>query len=152
MKLRQELFAIKLYEMEQQFGKMQSRIRICEQENPEKIHQELENAIKEYKEQTLIFQKSIEGCCSEAVAELARALVECRNKMEALLENGKLERYLHSETSNTADDHAEATTLYAEYAMDYAVQTIQFALIAALSAMEAQLDTENRKGESSCRK
>ena len=36
----------------------------------------------------------------------------------------------------------EAAALYAEYAVDFAVQAMQYALIAALSAIDLQENTE----------
>ena len=147
MKLNQELFAIKLYEMEQQYGKIQSRIHICGQENHKRIREELQKAKDEFHEHAMILEKSVEGSRSQAVAELARTQLECSKKMESLLQQGQLEQYLHSEKSSCAEDRAEAATLYAEYAMDYAVQTVQYALIAALSAIDIQMDSEESKGD-----
>ena len=44
--IKSELFAIKLYEMEQQYGKIQSRIRICGQEDHQTVREELQKAQK----------------------------------------------------------------------------------------------------------
>ena len=33
MTLNQDIFAVKLYEMEKQYGRLQSRLRICGREN-----------------------------------------------------------------------------------------------------------------------
>lgn len=147
MDINQELLAVKLYEMEKQYGKLLSRIRICGQEDREKLQGELEKAIDEYREHALTLQKDVENSRSKAVAELARTQLECSRKMEELLRDGKLEEYLHSADSSRAEDRAEAVSLYAEFAIDYAVQTIQYALISALSAMEMQLDADKPKGE-----
>ena len=87
MKLNQEIFAIKLYEMEQEYGTLQSRLRICGGEDHEKIRQELQKARDEYKEQSLLLQKRIEGSRSKAVSELAAAQLEYSRKTEALLKN-----------------------------------------------------------------
>ena len=146
MKLNQELFAIKLYEMEQQYGKIQSRIRICGQEDHQTVREELRKARSEYREHAMTLQESVEGSRSPAVTELARTQLEYSQAMDRL-SKGSLEKYLHSEESSPLDDEVEATTLYAEYAIDYAVQTMQYALIAALSAMDAQLTAEEQKGE-----
>lgn len=50
-------------------------------------------------------------------------------------------------TTTVPRTRAEAVSLYAEFAIDYALQTIQYALISALSAMEMQLDADEPKGE-----
>ncbi|MGI6027459.1 MAG: hypothetical protein ACOX7G_10875 [Candidatus Scatomorpha sp.] len=147
MNLNQELFAVKLYEMEKQYGKLLSRIRICGQKDRKELHEELQKAVDEYREHALTLQKDVESSRSKAVAELARTQLECSRKMEELLTDGKLEEYLHSVDSNRAEDRAEAVSLYAEFAIDYAVQTMQYALISALSAMELQLDTDKPKGD-----
>lgn len=39
MKLNEGMFAIKLYELEQQYGRMQSRLRLCQQEKHSKIQE-----------------------------------------------------------------------------------------------------------------
>ena len=146
MNINQEMFASKLCEMERQYGKLQSRIHIRGQENREKIRQELEKAKEEYREHSLFLQKSVEGSRSQAVAELARAQLECSQKMEGLMKDGRLEGYLHTGASSHQEDESEAAALYAEFAIDSAVQSMQYALIAALSAMDLQMNTDKTKG------
>ena len=46
MNIDESVFAYKLYEMEEQYGKLQCRIRACEQGGRDKIHSELEKAGK----------------------------------------------------------------------------------------------------------
>ena len=146
MKLNQEIFAIKLYEMEQEYGKLQSRIRICGQGNHQKIREALEKTKDEYKEQSLVLQKSVEGSRSQAVAKLAQAQLEYSRKMGSLLK-GQLENHLHSQESGPAEDKAEAATLYAEYAIDLATQTMRYALLASLAAMDLQMNVDEQKGD-----
>ena len=144
MNINQEIFAVKLYEMEQEYGKLQSRIRICGQENHDKILEELKKTTDEYKEYSLILQKSAENSRSPAVAELSRAQLEYSRKMEQLLK-GELEKEMHSEGNSLPEDKAEAITLYSEYALDLASQAMRYALIASLSAMDLQLKAEEQK-------
>ena len=145
MKLNQEFFAIKLYEMERQYAKLQSRLRICGQEDRAKIREELQRADDEYREQNLVSQQSIEASRSRAVKELAQAQLTYNRRVEALLQ-GPLAEYLHSEKSSAQEDRAEAATLYAEYAIDFATQSMRYALVAALNAVDLQLDTQDSKG------
>ncbi len=144
----QTLFAAKLDEMERQYEEMKSRIQICEQENREQIRQELEKAKEGYRQHTKMLQKGVKGSRSEAVAALTQLQLEYGQKMEELRNNGLLNQYMHVEKASQTEDRAEAAALYAEYAMDYAVQTIQYALIAALSAMDLQMSVEETKGVS----
>ena len=71
MKLNEGLFAIKLYELEQQYGRMQTRLRICQQEDHSRIRQELQRAEDDYRENELLLQKNVESSRSPAVAALS---------------------------------------------------------------------------------
>ena len=55
-------------------------------------------------------------------------------------------------TGAGAEGQAEAAALYAEYAMDFAVQTMRYALMAALSAaqLEKNVYAFQEKGEEEC--
>lgn len=146
MNFNQELFDIKLSEMEKQYERIQKRIHICEQKNQKEIRKELQKALDEYHKQSLMLKKNISSGRSPAVKELSRILLECGKKMETLLKDGEMEKYLHCEKNSPFEDKAEATALYAEYAIDYAIQTMQYALIVSLLAMDLQINTESQKG------
>ena len=141
MTLNQDIFAVKLYEMEKQYGRLQSRLRICGRENRKKLQAELEHAKEEYEENSLLLKQSIQGSRSPAVAELAEVQWEYMHKVEDLLKE-KLEQFFHCEASSKEEDQAEA-----EYAMDFATQAMQYALIVALTAMDLQRNAEEKKEE-----
>ena len=146
MTLNQDIFAVKLYEMEKQYGRLQSRLRICGRENREKLQAELEHAKEEYEENSLLHKQSIQGSRSPAVAELAQVQWEYMHKVEDLLKE-KAEPFFHCEATSKEEDQAEAASLYAEYAMDFATQAMQYALIVALTAMDLQRNAEKKKEE-----
>ena len=147
MKLNEEMFAIKLYELEQQYQTMQSRIRLCGRQDRQELDREMDRARREYRDKVLALQQNIKGCRSPAVAQLADAQLEFAQKMENLWNSGRLEEFFRSEKNCLAEDRAEAAALYAEYAIDYAVQAMQFAVLAALCAADQQLSAEKAKGE-----
>lgn len=151
MTLNQDIFAVKLYEMEKQYGRLQSRLRICGRENREKLQAELEHAKEEYVENSLLLKQSIQGSRSPAVAELAQVQWEYMHKVEDLLKE-KAEQFFHCEATSKEEDQAEAASLYAEYAMDFATQAMQYALIVALTAMDLQRNAEEKKEEQTPRR
>ena len=57
MNIDDSVFAINYMKMEEQYGKLQCRIRICEQGGRDKIHSELQKAREEYKENTLLLEE-----------------------------------------------------------------------------------------------
>ncbi len=141
MKESNGMFSIKLQELDQQYQRLQSRLRLCQQNSHTKIQEELEKAVNEYRENEALLQKNVEGCRSQAVAALAEAQLQYFQTSEMILEQ-KLPDYLHSETGTTLENKVEAAALYAEYAIDFAVRSMRYALIAALKAIDAQMNAE----------
>ena len=146
MKLNEGMFAIKLYELEQQYGLMQSRLRLCQQEDHPKIRQELQKSMDEFQENELLLQKNVEGSRSPAVAVLADAQLKYAQTVKKILEQ-ELPDYLRSEAGTISDANAEVLALYAEYAIDFASQSARYALIAALKAMDLQMTADEQKEE-----
>lgn len=138
MELSQGIFAIKLYELEQQYGQMQSRLRLCQQQAHEKIRQELQQIMDDYQQTAFLLQKSVEASRSPAIAALSEAQLTYCQKTQELMKR-EMPAYLHSESSTTTEDNAKAMMLYAEYAIDFATQAMRYALLAALKAIDLQM-------------
>ncbi len=154
MKSDDSIFAVKLYEMEEQYGKLQCRIRICEQGGSGKIHSELKKAEEEYKENTMLLEEKARSSRSLAVQRLIRAQLDYRQKTEDLMKDDII-KDIHSEDNSPEEDKTEADLLYAEFAMDFATLAMQQALISALAALDRQEiegNIQNAKEETECRK
>lgn len=145
MNIDESVFAVKLYEMEEQYGKLQCRIRICEEGGREKIHSELEKAREEYKENTLLLEEKARTCRSGAVTRLVQAQLDDRHKMGDGMKK-QLIKDIHSQDSSPREDEKEADMLYAEFAMDFATLAMQQALISALTALDSQKSPESESG------
>lgn len=150
MKINEGMFAVKLYELERQYGRMQSRLRLCQQDDHQKIRQELQRVMEEYQEDELLLLNNVENSRSPAVAALAGALLDYSRRAEEILEQ-ELPEYLRDEDGSAPEEgakhQAEAAALYAEYAIDFAVQSMRYALMTALKAMDMQMDSEEAKTE-----
>ena len=149
MKIDDSIFAVKLYEMEEQYGKLQCRIRLCEQGGSGKIHSELKKAEEEYKENTMLLEEKARSSRSLAVQRLIRAQLDYRQKTEDLMKDDII-KDIHSEDNSLDEDKTEADLLYAEFAMDFATLAMQQALISALAALDRQEiegNIENTKEE-----
>lgn len=144
--ISEDLFAMKLYEMEQQYGKLQGRLRVCCRERREELQEELKKAKAEYEVNALLLRKSVEGSRSPVVKKLAQAQWSYLDTMARLLEDQSVSQ-LCLEEGTPEEDRAEAAALYAEYAMDFATQSAQYAMLAAMAAMELQLNAEEKKEE-----
>ena len=149
MKIDDSIFAVKLYEMEEQYGKLQCRIRLCEQGGSGKIHSELKKAEEEYKENTMLLEEKARSSRSLAVQRLIRAQLDYRQKTEDLMKDDII-KDIHSEDNSPEEDKTEADLLYAEFAMDFATLAMQQALISALATLDRQEiegNIENTKEE-----
>ncbi len=155
MKMDDSIFAVKLCEMEEQYGKLQCRIRVCEQGGREKIHAALLKAEDEYKENELLLEERARACRSKAVARLSEAQLEYSRRTKELMKR-QIPEDVHSEESTAEEDEKEAGMLYAEFAMDFATLAVQQAMISALSALDkegtAEATAEKTREEVGCRK
>ena len=77
------------------------------------------------------------------MAELSAAQRDYTRRVEEILRE-KLPRLMHGE-EDPMEEQAEAAALYAEYAIDFAGQARRGALLAALMAMDRQMDCEERE-------
>ncbi len=138
------ILSIKLYELEKSYGQMQSRLRLCQEAEQDKIHRELQELKDEYEEKNYLLEQNAENSRSPAVTALSEEQVNFFKKAENIIKN-ELPQYLHSEAADAAETNAEAYALYAEYAIDFAVQSMRYALIAAMKAIDAQTQLEKEK-------
>lgn len=142
-------FFVKLFELEQDYQALQNCLQVCRSMNTEELHAEIAKIQYTCDEVNSRLENSIHSSRSPAVSELAQAQKSYYQTVKELREK-KLPAYLHSECG---DDELEARMLYAEYAIDFARQSICHALIAALTAVDMEKmmkkqSTENRRNES----
>lgn len=141
------ILSIKLYELEKSYGLMQSRLRLCQETDPEKLVHELQELKDEYEEKNHLLEQNAENSRSPAVAALSKEQVNFFKNAENIVKN-KLPEYLRSEAPDDGEASAEAYSLYAEYAIDFAVQAMRYALISAIEAIEAQTKFDKEREES----
>lgn len=134
MELIQGVFAVKLCEMEEFYGRLRSRIWLCQAKEPEALRRVLEESLDEAAAQRLLLEQRIREGRLPAAAALAQAQLDYEQRADQI--RSQLERELCG--PDTAGGKAEAAALYAEYAMDLATQAARYALCAALQALALQ--------------
>ena len=148
MKGEESIFAVKLNEIGEQYGKLACRIRICEQGGRDKIHSELEKAEEEYKENTMLLEQKAKTCRSRAVNRLSQAQLDYRQRIGEIMKSRILSD-IHTRDSSPQEDEEEAELLYAEFAMDFATLAVQEAFISVLTALEKYQEKESDDAEES---
>ena len=134
------IFAGKLYEMEQQYSQMLSRLRMYQSKSRDEIRRTIRQLEAECRG-TESLEQSIADCRSPAVSALAAAQLDYDQKVRHILLD-ELPGYLHEEGNDRIADQAEAASLYGEYAIDFAAQAMRHAMLAALSAIDLQMSCE----------
>lgn len=141
MGLKEGIFAVKLCELEQEYGRLQSRIHLFEGKDAAQAQQEILRLQDEYREHKLLLDERIRSSRSSAVSSLSKAQLEYGQRVEQIL-NEELPNEMRGRNQSCAEDQAEVMTLYAEYAIDFATQSMRQALAAALSAVVLQQRAE----------
>lgn len=127
-----EILSIKLCELEDQLARLLSRIQLSETADPAALKRDLEALRHEYAENALALQAKLDLSRAEIVSTIAhtyadvqRALAQGRDALQAPLSAG-------------GAPAAEARILLAEYALDFAVQAANHALLLSMEAIDAQ--------------
>ena len=144
MSTKNGIFAGKLCELERQYEQTIRCLRCCQRADHREIQRSLRCLWQEFRESDLLLQRSIAKSHSSAVAALSAVHLEFDLKIQDILQN-ELPGYVHGEGSDVTEDQAEAASLYGEYAIDFAAQAMRHALLAALSAIDLQMNCEERE-------
>ena len=149
MKTQNGIFAYKLCELEEENERLQSRIYLFQSKDEAQVQKELDQLRDEGREHQLLLDERIRASRSPAVAALAQAQLEFGRRVEQVLHE-ELPDEMRGRNQTSAEDQSEAMSLFAEYAIDFATQSMRYALIAALSAIalqrkaERKTDTDNK--------
>lgn len=149
MKTQNGIFAYKLCELEEEYGRLQSRIYLFQSKDEAQVQKGLDQLRDEGREHQLLLDERIRASRSPAVAALAQAQLEFGRRVEQVLHE-ELPDEMRGRNQTSAEDQSEAMSLFAEYAIDFATQSMRYALIAALSAIalqrkaERKTDTDNK--------
>ena len=120
---------------------MQSEIRLFQERDETQLREELARLRDEHQEHQLLLDERVRAGRSPSAAALSEAQLEHSRRAERILAHD-LPEEMRGRNHSSAWDRAEAMSLYAEYAIDFATQAMRQALAAALSAMELQQRAE----------
>lgn len=131
MELNKGMFDIKIQELNQQYSQMQNHILLCQTGNQDEIQKEIKKIEEECKENDRLLRNRVDKSRSKIVSNLAAAQLDYSNKIEDILSDDSL-------------CCEESAALFAEYALDFATQTMRYALLAALNAVNLQMEGEKK--------
>lgn len=135
-----EILSVKLCELENQLSRLSSRIYLSETAGNERLQQEIQTLSKEHVENEMTLRKKLEMSKAELTATLADAYAA----IQLIIEKTKSKLQTRADCQNNAVDVAEGKILLAEYALDFAAQAANQALLLSLEAIDAQMQQEGR--------
>lgn len=130
-----EILAVKLCELEDQLARLSSRIHLSETAGPDQLRQEIKALSKECAETELTLQKKLQL----SKAKIATTLASTYEEIEQIIQKAKLELQRQASSSDDSDAVTEEKILLSEYALDFAVQAANRALLLSIEAINAQL-------------
>ena len=138
-----EILSVKLCELDETIGRLHSRIHLSETAKYAQLCRETEALSRECAEAELALRKKLTYSRSKLVSLLAESYEE----IEQILQKTESGIGQLAEAAEQPDAAAEENILLAEYALDFAVQAANRALLFSLEAIQTQLpqpDAERR--------
>ena len=139
--MTQEFLFVKLCELDNKIGQVHNRIHLSEAADHAQILAEVEALQKECAKNEIALRNKLHFSKAHVVGSLA----ESCDRVEEFFQEKNFE--------NPASDHwgdtfsAEEKVLLAEYALDFAMQAADNALLISLKAMDAQMTLLEKEGE-----
>ena len=135
------ILAVKLCELEDQFSRLSSRIHLSEMAGHDELRQEIKALSKECAETELTLRKRLQLSRAEVVAMLA----DTYGEIERVIQKAKTEFQKQAVSQRDEDSEADEKILLAEYALDFAVQAANRALLLSMEAIDAQLTCQGKE-------
>lgn len=137
--MTQETLAVKLYELDDQIGKLHSRIHLCESTDSRKLRQ----TISFLEQECALSESAMEQKLKLSRADCVSALAKAYQQVEQIIRQVKTCLTApHQAADDTAGDPVENRILMAEYTLDFALQAANHALLDSLKAIESQKTRE----------
>lgn len=138
-----EILSAKLYELDQEVGQLHGSIRFSETADREQFDQELARLRQKIEADRLSFQTKLKFSRSPMIKKLASSYetIEAFIDQEKAKQDGPFSEIWRRNLSS------EERLLLAEYALDFAVQATDHALLLSLEAVAAQNEQQREKKE-----
>lgn len=133
-----EILSVKLCELDEQIARLHSRIHLSETAGRERIRLEVEALRKECAETELTLQNKLHFSKAPVVARLSEFYDQAAGAI-------RQEMLKHPAGGQNQDLTVEEKLLLAEYMLDFSMQAANRALLAALKAIEAQMEQQEQK-------
>ena len=134
-----EILSVKMYELDKKLEQTHSRIQLAESMDTERLHQQIQNLRQECQESRITLENRLRHSKTDCVMKLAGVY----DQVEAANINLKNKEPIFGNVLSGTEEKI----LTAEYALDFAMQAVNRALLVSLEAIEAQRLEEKKEAE-----
>ena len=137
------ILSVKLCELDEKIGRLHSRIYLLESTPHNELKKEIEALKKECEETEFVIRERLKYSRAESVSRLSEAYNEAEKVIRKVRESiaGAGAEGEEKEASYSAEDKI----LLSEYMLDFAVQAADFARLASMEAIEAQMSQQEKE-------
>lgn len=143
-----EILAVKMYELDKKLEQAHSRIQLAESIDEERLHQQIQDLRQECQENRITLENRLRHSRTGCVMKLASVYDQVEAAVGKVLEAENIN--LKASEQSIGESRlpgAEEKILTAEYALDFAMQAVNRALLVSLEAIEAQRLEEKKEAE-----
>lgn len=128
------IFSVKLSELEDRISRLTARIRLIETADQKQLDREMKRLDLECTETGMTLQKELQM----SRAEVVRILSDSYTKTEGILQETQKQLQDRETEQDDPDAAADEKVLLAEYALDFAIQAANRAVLLSMQASNAQ--------------
>lgn len=129
-----EILSVKLCQLSDRVGRLRSRIHMSETASHSQLRREIGFLERECAEAEMTLRENLRGSKSNLVSVVAQSY----EQMERIIQNTKDQMKAMAADDPDAEAVAEEKILLAEYALDFAQQAADRALLLSMEAIDAQ--------------
>ena len=132
--MEQGILSVKLYELDDKIGRMHSRIQAVERAENNQLKQEMEALERE----CAATDRSLREKLRFSKASSLSTLLKAYGTIEQAIQEIRQEQKSREESDKNELSWSEEEILLAEYALDFAIQAANRALLLSMKAIDAQ--------------
>ena len=142
-----EILSVKMYELDKKLEQIHSRIQLAESMDTERLHQQIQNLWQECQESRITLENRLRHSKTDCVMKLAGVYDQVEAAVGKVLEEENIKLKNKEPIFGNVLPGTEEKILTAEYALDFAMQAVNRALLVSLEAIEAQRLEEKNEAE-----
>ena len=136
-----EILSIKMYELDKKISRLQSRIQMSESADHDRIRAEKAELQRECAESETELRTRLRHSRNSSVAVLAESYGEIEKSIKTAVARMENADGKESEESFPADEKI----MFAEYALDFAMQAVNHALLVSMEALDAYMSQQEEQ-------